>query len=746
MKKNILIISILLVFVLQTNAQNLQQNDSIKVGLVLSGGGAKGFAHIGALKVIDSLGVKVDYVAGTSMGAILGALYVSGYSGKALDSIFKSLDFAEVINDNIPREAKTFYERNNSEKYAVTLPFNDFKLNLPSAISRGQNVFGLLSKLTLHVAEIHDFEKLPIPFFCVATNVETGQSVILDKGNLAHAITASGTFPSLFQPVTIDNQVLIDGGATNNYPIDELKSKGMDIIIGVDVQDSLVTREQLKSAPKILLQINNYRTINEMKKKVQKTDIYIKPDITGYNVISFGEGADIIKHGEAAAKLKTEALIKLKQLQKPSPPKTTKIAPIKNITIRDIMVSGQEKYTRAYILGKLKLKPNTTIDYDDFNKGVNNIIATNNFDSFKYKFIKTETEGTYDINATIKESEVTSFLRFGIHYDNLYKSAALINYTKKRLLFNNDVMSFDAILGNKVRYNFDYFIDRGFYWSIGLKSRFNQFSKDVYAGLFLNQNIQNISGLNKIDIDVQDQTNQFYLQTFLRKDLTFTMGVEHKRLKIKSETIVLNNQSDDFIFENTDYVSAYGNITFDSYTNKHFPKKGFYFNGYFHFYLYASKFNDDFSQFSIAKADFGYVHSLTDRLALQIMTQGGFKIGEDSASSLHFGLGGYGNDFINNYIPFYGYQYLSLTGNSFVKAAFTIDYEVFKKHHIIAAVNVANIENNIFETSEWASTPDYNGFALGYSIDTFLGPIEAKMSWSPEVKKSIWYFNIGFWF
>ena len=146
-------------------SQSNSDTQKPKVGLVLSGGGAKGFAHIGVLKVIDSLGIKVDYIAGTSMGAIVGSLYASGYSGKQLDSIFSNLDFDAVINDNLPRSSKTFYERNNTEKYGVILPFNNFKLKLPSALSRGQNVFNLLTKLTLHVSDIDDFGQLPIPFF-----------------------------------------------------------------------------------------------------------------------------------------------------------------------------------------------------------------------------------------------------------------------------------------------------------------------------------------------------------------------------------------------------------------------------------------------------------------------------------------------------------------------------------------------------------------------------------------------------
>lgn len=747
MKKYITLLSIILLFVFQGNAQEQNPQDSLKVGLVLSGGGAKGFAHIGVLKVIDSLNIKVNYVAGTSMGAIIGAMYASGYSGKQLDSIFRGLNFDNIISDYLPREAKTFYERDNSEKYAITLPFDDFKLKLPSALSRGQNVFNLLSKLTLHVSDIDDFEKLPIPFFCIATNVETGAPVVLDHGNLALSVTASGAFPSLFQPVEINNQILIDGGVVNNYPLDELKAKGMDIIIGVDVQDDLATRKELTSAPKILLQINNYRTIRDMKLKAQKTDIYIKPDVTNFNVVSFSEGKKIIENGQKAALLKIEALKKITNtnLYRAESVKI-KIAANDSISIKDILINGNDRYTRAYILGKLKLKTNKTVSYDYFNKGVNNLVATNNFKSFQYEFVKAEDENSYNLIADIKENEGTTFLKLGLHYDDFYKSAALINVTKKRLFLPNDVASLDVILGDNVRYNFEYFIDKGFYWSIGVKSRFNQFHKNVSANLLLDESQQMANGVSKLDVKLQDQTNQFYLQTLFRNDFAFSLGAEHKRLKIKSETLLSEPLGEDVIFENTDYFSAFGTLKIDTYSNKYFPKKGVYFNGDFHLYLHASRFNKAFKQFSIAKADLGYAFSFSDKLAMNIQSQGGFKIGDNATNSLNFALGGYGNNFINNFITFYGYDNIALIGNSFVKSTLTLDYEAFKKHHLILSANFANIEDDIFETGEWLTAPTYSGYALGYGAETFLGPIEAKYSWSPETKQSVWLFNIGFWF
>jgi len=746
LKTKVLILSLSLLTLFSAKAQNkIENTQNPKVGLVLSGGGAKGLAHIGVLKVLDSLGVKVDYVAGTSMGAIVGSLYASGYSGEALDSVFNNLDFTKIINDDLPRASKAFYERNNSERYAITLPFDNFKLKLPSALSRGQNTYNLIAKLMLHVADVHEFKKLPIPFFCIATNVETGKQVVLDEGNLAQAVMASAALPTLFQPVTIKGQVLIDGGVVNNYPINELREKGMDIIIGVDVQDGLSNIEELTSAPDVLIQINNFRTINDMKLKSKKTDIYIKPNIKDFNVVSFDEGNAIIANGEKAALKNLEGLSELPKLKTSKQNASVNKIANDSITIRSVKVEGNDKYTRSYILGKLKLKGGEKVSYSKFIKGLNSLIATNNFDSFYYDLEPTEDEETYDLIAEVNETQTTTFLKLGVHYDDLYKSGALVNLTKKRLLFGNDIASLDVVFGDNVRYNFNYLIDKGFYWSIGLRSRYNAFKKDINAELLLDDAQIASTGLNKINASLHDQTNQFYLQTLFRKDFALSLGAEHKRLEVTSETIVSTDE-DEFVFESTDYVSAFGNLRLDTYDNKYFPTKGVYFNGDLHMYLFASHFNEDFDSFSIARAEAGYAFSVSPRLSFNLQTGGGLKFGDKSTTTLDFALGGYGNNLINNFIPFYGYDFISLTGNSYVKAYFSMDYEVFKKHHITLEGNWANIEDDIFETGEWFTLPDYRGYALGYAVDSFIGPIQIKYSYSPEQGNSIWYFNVGFWF
>ena len=360
-------------------------NEDIKVGVVLSGGGAKGLAHIGALKVIEDAGIRIDYIGGTSMGAIVGGLYASGYNAKQLDSIFRTIDFETLIQDEVPRSAKTFFEKDDAERYALTLPFDDFKVAIPSGISKGQNVYNLLSRLLIHVKDVNDFSELPIPFFCVATNIETGEEIILNRGYLPRAVSASAALPTLFSPVTINDTIYIDGGVVNNYPVDEVRAMGADIMIGVDVQHDLWNRDKLKSAVDVMLQINNYRTMNAMVEKKKRTDIYIHPQIDEFSVVSFADERQIVKAGETASTELLPALQKIAQRQKKAIRDKIQLNPVKSFYIKDVGIEGNKNYSRAYVLGKLKLRTPAEISYQEFNEGVNNLSATGNFDGIDYR-------------------------------------------------------------------------------------------------------------------------------------------------------------------------------------------------------------------------------------------------------------------------------------------------------------------------------------------------------------------------
>ncbi|MBP6073442.1 MAG: patatin-like phospholipase family protein [Flavobacterium sp.] len=732
MCKHLLRICLLLFFQMSFG----QEASRPKVGLVLSGGGAKGLAHIGVLKTLDSLNIKVDYIAGTSMGAVVGGLYAAGYSANQLDSIFAALDVNALLQDYTPRESKSFYEKRNDEIYALTLPFINFKLGLPSGLSKGLYNYNLISRLTKHVSHEREFNKLPIPFLCVATDLETGEQVVLEKGILAEAIIASGAIPTLYNPIEINERILIDGGVVNNYPVEELKSRGMDFIIGVDVQEGLKNRLQLKEVTTVLSQINNFSMIEKMDEKRKLTNIYINPDIKGYSAVSFDKGIEIIKKGNERANAFSASLMALRYDQ------NRYIKPIKNdsITLVDISSNKLENYTKAYILGKLKIKKNTTITHHQLEKGISNLNATQNFSAITYSFEKMDKGERLVLH--LKENTTNTFLKFGLHYDDLFKSGVLVNYTHKKIITKNDVVALDVVLGDNFRYNFDYYIDNGFYWSFGVNSKLNAFNRNISTD-FENGVVFTDLGINSINIDFTELTNQAYLQTLFAQKFSLGAGVEFKLLKIQSQTL----QNTTPVFDNSNYLSAFGYLKFDSFNQKYFPSKGWALAGELKSYLYSSDYTQQFKPFSIAKTEGAIVFEPLKKCTVKSQTEIGFAIGRRSISFFDFVLGGYGFVPTNNFKPFFGYDFLSVAGDSYVKQTFTIDYEFYKKHHLNLAGNFATIGNRIFEhTSGWFESPKHSGYALGYGMESIVGPLEIKHSWSPETGNHFTWFSIGFWF
>ena len=755
MKIKVTILFALLFLVSQINAQDSEHEDDVKVGLVLSGGGAKGMAHIGALKVIEEAGVKIDYIGGTSMGAIVGALYASGYTVVQLDSIFRNINFTKLISDDLPRGVKNFYEKENSERYAIKLPFDNFKIAIPQGFSGGQNIYHELVKYLYHVKDINDFSELPIPFLCIATNVETGEQVNLEKGYLPEAIMASGTLPSLFEPFTIDGKVLIDGGVVNNYPIEEVKKMGADIIIGVDVQHGLRDRSDLLSATEILLQINNFRTAENMVEKSLQTDIYIKPDMSNYSVMDFDLEDEIIIMGQIAAKAKFEELKKVASGQRKYVSELKPIAPVDSLLVNRLIIRGDnESYTRGYVKGKLRFKLGDKTTFEKLQRGISNLAATGNFETIRYELLSDGDDE--DLILKLDETQNKTFIKLGAHYDDLYNSAAIINLTHKDLIFGDDVVSFDLIIGDNVRYNLQYYIDKGSYWSFGINSRYNDFEKEIAFNL-IESNFQVPPGniINNLNIDVLDFTNQIYLQTIWQEEFAISVGVEQKYLRYSTRTLIDLERGDTQVgsnatnnktyFEKGNYYSTYGQVKLDTYNDKYFPSRGLFFDGDLHFYVHSSDFNDNFKEFSVAKARMGMAFPILKNLSLNLEAEGGFKLGTSGVTSFDFVLGGYGNNLINNFIPFIGYDFLSLPGNSYVKAYGRLDWKIAPKNHVMFSANIANVDDDLFRTGEWFTAPSYFGYGISYGLESFMGPLQVMYSWSPE-GNSNFFFSLGYWF
>jgi len=731
----IIIFSVQFVF-----SQEISENKDVKVGLVLSGGGAKGFAHIAVLKVLEEAGVRVDYIGGTSMGAIIGALYASGYNANQLDSIVRSIDFQKILLDNLPRKSKPFYEKEIGEKYALTLPIKNKKVGIPVALSEGQNVLNLLTKLTQHVNNINDFSKLPIPFVCVATDLETGKQVVLNKGFLPEAVRASGSYPTLLAPVEIDGKLLSDGGIVNNFPVDEVKEMGADIIIGVDIQSGLNSKEELTSAVKILNQIVGFQMYQTLINKYEKVDLLIKPNMEGFNVVSFDKINEILIEGENATRENMYQLKSIADSQIKRETKKINTSYIHNFHIKEIEIEGNNHYTRAYILGKLNLKTKDITSYKKLIESINNLSATGNFENIQYKIID-EKDGSV-VKFKVKEQRISNLIQLGAHFDDLYKTGILVNSTSKHLFYDNDVISADLILGDNLRYNFNYFIDNGFYWSFGIKSSYNSFNSNVN---FDDANV------NKINLVYEDFTNQLYVQTVFNRKFAIGAGIEHKRLKAFTETIssteniISVTNENRLYFDKSNYYNVYSYLKMDTYDQKYFQKEGFYLDIDFRWFVESSDYTNSFNSFSQLKGKLGLAHTFFDKLTTHFRSEVGITIGENHNRVLDYNVGGYGENFINNFIPFYGYDFGELNSNSFLRSSLTMRYEFLPKNYFSATANYARVERDLFNEGRIFDNTK-SGYMLGYGLDTFLGPIEINYSWSPDHSTKYWYFNVGYWF
>ena len=738
-------VKLLLLFILicQFSYSQELKIDSIftrpKIGLVLSGGGAKGFAHIGVIKAIEKAGLKIDYIGGTSMGAAVGALYATGYTANQIDSIITSIDFMEMLSDKIDRKYSSFFDKKHGEKYLLNLPVKNWKIGLPLALSKGQNTYNKLSELYYPVAHINDFSKLPIPFFCMATNIENGKGIEINGGTLPEAIRSSASLPTLLSPYKIDSIVtVIDGGIADNFPIDVMKKKGVDIIIGVDVQGVLQKPENIDSALKVIDQIINYQLYGEEHGKTDDVDIYIHPDVFSYGMVDFDKTKQIIAEGEKSANKFIDIFEKLAKQQNLVLEKKTKLkADRKKYIINEINISGADNYTRRYLRGKLDIKKNEKISNVELSNRINYLTQTKNFNSIRYSFDKQDS--IVNLNFKIDENPQSLYLRVGAHYDTTYKLSGLINVTDKHLFLRNDLLSFDLAFGDNIRAELNYFVDNGHFLSYGFNSIFNQLETNMN---FENENSKNIS------FEFSNVYNYLYSQINFRNRFAISLGFEHQFIRSYTRTFVVNPNEDRTYFDKSHYFNFLAKLELDTYDKKNFPNNGYLIKSTFRTYLSSSNYNENFAPISQARILLEGIKTISNTVSLFLQADGGMSITNDNQENLNYGIGGYGNNFINNYVPFHGYTFSELIGNSYIKGAASLRYRFYKKNYVDFYANYAIVTDDVinFLKHEPFFKNAKTGYSVGYSADSFLGPIDVRYAWSPENKNNAIYISVGFWF
>jgi len=317
-----------------------------KIGLALSGGGARGSAHVGVIKALEELGVPIDYIAGTSMGAIIGGIYAAGYSADELEQVLADMNWSGALSDKLPRREQSMRKKDLDAQFLIPyrVGFNKGGIQLPLGVIEGQHLDQVFHRILLPVQGITDFDQLSIPFRAVATDLVTGQEVVLSSGSLPDALRASMSVPGAFAPVQLNGKILVDGGMSNNLPVNVVREMGADIVIAVDISTPLLTEEQLVSVLSVAEQLTGFltrRNTEEQIASLKPGDILLVPDLEGVSAADFENADEIAQKGLEAAMAKREdlAALSMPQVRDPAerPPLLEHSLPVRCLTTRSFV-------------------------------------------------------------------------------------------------------------------------------------------------------------------------------------------------------------------------------------------------------------------------------------------------------------------------------------------------------------------------------------------------------------------------
>ena len=417
-----------------------------RVGVALSGGAARGLAHIGVLKVLEEAGVPVDVITGTSMGSVVGGLYAVGYTAAQLDTIVTTEDWYRLLTDPVDRRDLAVERKFTEDHYLLTLPIHRGGIKLPKSVVPGQRISQLLTGLTWSAHAIRDFRALPIPFAAVATDLETSKAVVLDHGFLPDAIRASMALPSVFSPVELADTAFIDGGVVRNLPAQDARVLGADVLICSDVTDPLEPRDSIVSLVDVLVQSVSFRVWDSEAEQRSKCDVLILPEVRGFATFGFARARDVIARGEAAARAAlpgiAAALAKRRVSRRAKAPRSPVIEP-ESVLVTSVRFDPPDLVPGGFLARALGVRPGSWVSRRALDQRMSRLYATGLFESVGYRI----EQG--DLVVLLRERAGGRF-GLGLRYESRYKASVLLSSTLGRVSGGLNGRA-DARLGQQIQ-------------------------------------------------------------------------------------------------------------------------------------------------------------------------------------------------------------------------------------------------------------------------------------------------------
>ena len=752
--------------IVSAQAQTPTQNVSLKaprpkVGVVLGGGGAKGASHIGALKYIEEMGIPIDYVAGTSMGSIIGGLYAMGYSPDELTRLISNMNWSEYIGNKIDRSSMSQETRERNSTTLVNVSFNlntlfdndpntKFINSLPSAYVNNSSLINLFNDLCIGYQEDMDFNDLPIPFACVATNIVTGEEVVFRNGNVPTAMRASMAIPGVFSPVSIGDMVLVDGGLVNNFPADVLKEMGADIIIGVEVtSEKKITHEDIQSLPQLLGRLVTNSTNSKRKENRELCNIHIVPDISGFGMLSFTPEAidTLVNRGYKKAAEYHDELLTIKQhLDRQagySVGKELHAAKAYNLLEDSVLISSIEfnnvnESDSRWLMRKGGLKVGNTYNKDEIEHAISVYRGAGCFDEITYNVKEHDSihsrsvlSETYDlsINMTPAKPHVVGL---GLRYDTDEGAALLINIGLNEKKFGGSKLNLLGKLSFNPRFNATYTYSHPSLANFNVAYDF----RNEHFGLYTSGT--SLVNLHFIQHKVSGYISQFHLLNF-----NTSVGAYYAYLRFDSSSIETENLYDSLFFNSNRFITPFVTLKYDNLDNAYFANRGIYTRLASH--LYIEPGNNAPLTFDICYAFKAYI--TPDKGKFTIIPQ--FYGRSVFNTPFHFNIwnqvgGEIEGRHFEEQLPFIGCTQLLTASDHTAVLRCDLRYNIYGKHYLTAMYNaLLELYDNI--EGQYYIKPNH-GAGLKYSYNSLIGPISLTGQWSSVTKTFGVYFSFGYTF
>ena len=760
-----------------------------KVGLVLSGGGAKGAAHIGVLKYIEEAGIPIDYIAGTSMGSIVGGMYALGYTSDEILSIISEVDWDRLISDQVERKKISYERKYESRSQLLTIPFSvgtdkqelqsrSFKNSLPTGIVSGDNLINLFNSLSVGYSDPLDFNDLPTPFLCIATNVINGEADVLNKGVFSKSLRASMAIPVLFDPVKIDDILYADGGLVNNFPAEQCRAMGADYVIGVSMSPGLESDpENLTSLFSQVKQLKEIITDKEFENYHKKCDIFISPDLKGVGMLSFDAEsvARVTESGYEAAATKGAEFKALKEkllsTSAPQSPDTSTAKKAVNILRERVLISGiemdgVEQDIEKWMRRRCTVKVGDHVCKEDIDNSVSIYYGTGNFDSITYTLHEDSTNpDAYVLKFKFVENPPHD-LGLGFRFDSQDMLSVLFHMGVNRNRMSGVKADVSAKLGGNQWLNANLSYGHMLYPRINIGYNFRNSELDTYD---MDELVMNMHFLQ--------HKFRVYLSENYSRTISIGAGLEAELLTPR-KVMYLNHEAVDMDSKPVNTLGSFAYLHYDNLNKASFATRGV--TGKINFnwkdMMFSSNGTSPLGYGSFVFGFEGYVPIIENRLVLIPQLYGSMLFGKgavngttDSWNPLFEGpipaypamnnvIGGAEmGRYIDQQLPFIGVNKISLAFNNVGIARLDIRTRVYKNHYVTGIINYARSSvdmNNFFKEKDdlqWGSLYDYNasnwwGAGVRYSIDTKLGPLNFDVSSSNISKNVNLYFSIGHYF